>query len=186
MFYNLNSLFSWGPLLPLLCIYSYFHSKSLLINFFGAMDCTQGLICGKHAPWLRAVYWQCWGNNTTLFIHNLLLIHITSQSKPPHTSFPSSTLTNPSPHYILPFSSEKGKATLVTVYLVSAGLSISFPSEAQPGSPVRRGRSNGGQQSQRQPLVQLLGDPHEDQVEHLLQWPQLLYRRQILSRMLTN
>lgn len=38
------------------CVYTHiFIQNHFLINFFGAMDCTQGLICGKHALWLRAV-----------------------------------------------------------------------------------------------------------------------------------
>jgi hypothetical protein len=52
---------------------------------------------------------------------------------------------------------------------VSAGVSTSSLTEVQPGSPVRGRGANDRQQRQRQPPVQLLGDPHEDQAAHLLQ-----------------
>jgi hypothetical protein len=54
-------------------------------------------------------------------------------------------------------------------YPVPAGLSISSPTEVQPGSPVMGRGSNHRQRSQRQPLLQLLGAPHENQAAHLLQ-----------------
>jgi hypothetical protein len=48
------------------------------------------------------------------------------------------------------------------------GLNTSSLTEAQPGLQVRGRGFNGKQQSQRQPLLQLLGCPLEDQVAHLL------------------
>ena len=54
-------------------------------------------------------------------------------------------------------------------YLVPGRLSISFPTETQPDSPIRGKGSKYRQQSQRQTLFQMLGDLHEDQAAHLLQ-----------------
>ena len=50
----------------------------------------------------------------------------------------------------------------------TAGLLAFSPIEAILGSPDRGRGSSGRQQSQRQSLLQLLGESHEDQVEHLL------------------
>jgi hypothetical protein len=52
---------------------------------------------------------------------------------------------------------------------VTVGLSEFLPTEAQPGSPVRRRESNDRQLSQAQALPRLLGEPHEDQAASLLQ-----------------
>ena len=51
---------------------------------------------------------------------------------------------------------------------VSAGLDVSSPTEALPGSPDRGRGSSVRPQSQRQSLLQLLGDPYEDQAAHML------------------
>ena len=51
---------------------------------------------------------------------------------------------------------------------VTAGLGTSSPTEARQGHPVRETGSRGRQQSQGKPLLQLLGDLHEDQAAYLL------------------
>lgn len=43
-----------------------------------------------------------------------------------------------------------------------------FPTEAREGSPVKGSRSSGRQQIQGQPLLQVLGELHENQAVHLL------------------
>jgi hypothetical protein len=56
----------------------------------------------------------------------------------------------------------------ILAYLVTAGLDTSSPTKARQGSPVKGGGSTGRQQSQGQPLFQLLGELHEDKAAHLL------------------
>jgi hypothetical protein len=61
--------------------------------------------------------------------------------------------------------SEKSIASALG-HLITAVLSTFSTTEAQLGSPVRG--SSGRQQSQRQPILIFLGDPHEEQVAYLL------------------
>ena len=80
--------------------------------------------------------------------------------------------TNPSPFLScqahLPHTTHWYKPFLT--HQISSGLSSSSPNESRQGSPARGKGPNGRQESlsQRQPLLQLLGDPHEDQATHLL------------------
>jgi hypothetical protein len=73
-----------------------------------------------------------------------------------------------------PFSSEKGEShppgfqTPPFPHQVPAGLGASFTTEARHNSPVRRLESIGRQQIQGQPLLQLLGDLHEEHAAPLL------------------
>ena len=101
----------------------------------------------------------------------IAFVYIISQSRPSSFSPPSTALVNLSPHYLLPFSSEKGRLPLrdhpTLEHLVPAGLSISSSAEVQTGSQGRGRGSKGRQQSQRQSLLQFLGDSHEDQAAHL-------------------
>lgn len=100
-----------------------------------------------------------------LFSLNSFFIHFTSQSRlyrPPHLLPvpPSQTPTHITP---FPFHQKVQEALLGYQpglgHPVSAGLSASFPTKAQP----RRGKGpNSWQHSQRQPLLQLLEDPQED------------------------
>ena len=113
-----------------------------------------------------------------------LFIHFISQYQPlspPRTPSHESSLNSS-----LLYSSEKG----VTLYHphplynpsppsyplffhslaseITAGLGASSSTEARQHSAVRKIRSTGRQQIHRQPLLHLLGDPHEDQAAHLL------------------
>ena len=54
-------------------------------------------------------------------------------------------------------------------YQAAVGLDASSPTEAGQGSSVMGKGSKGRHQSQRQPLLLLLGVPHEAQAAHLLQ-----------------
>jgi hypothetical protein len=71
-----------------------------------------------------------------------------------------------------PFSSERGSAPLgITppplwhiMRQFTAWRGASFPTETRQGSPERGMGSIGRHQIQRQPLCQLLGDPHEDKL----------------------
>jgi hypothetical protein len=97
-------------------------------------------------------------------------IHFTSWLQSPS----GSTLTNPSPYYFSPFSFVKWKEAPLWVPLFPGITSPSrtrdiFSCWAQRGSPTKQRGSNGRQQSQRQPLLQLLGDAKEAQAAHLPQ-----------------
>jgi hypothetical protein len=86
----------------------------------------------------------------------------------PDHSTPRHPLTNPS--LITPFE----EATLgyhpTLRHQVEAGLGTSSPTEAGPGIQLGEGDPVvGNRVRDRQPLLQLLGDPHEDQATHLLQ-----------------
>lgn len=89
----------------------------------------------------------------------------------PITSPASSTITNPFPYCLFPFSSEKGSPFLrynpTLGHLIPAGLDISSLAEAQLFSPGGGRRSSGREQRLRQNLLHLLKDPHEDQGTHL-------------------
>jgi hypothetical protein len=83
------------------------------------------------------------------------------------------TLINVSVHYPLtpPFHREEESPLEYHLTLeqpVTVHLSTSSPTEAQPGSPVRRKGSNVRQQSQKQPVFEFLKDSHEDQAANLL------------------
>jgi hypothetical protein len=69
-----------------------------------------------------------------------------------------------------PLSQRRGKLLEYPslVHLVTVGLSTSFTTEAQPGSSGRERGFKGRHQSQRKPLLQLLGDSHEYQAAHIL------------------
>jgi len=54
------------------------------------------------------------------------------------------------------------------MYAVTAGLGISSLTETRQEGPFREMGSPDKQQSQRQTLLLLLGDPHEDQTAHLI------------------
>ena len=89
---------------------------------------------------------------------------MTYQSRPPLFSLLPVTLSQiypPLPHS-LGYHPILGQQ--VEVELISFSTT-----EAWPVSPARRRGSNGKQQSQREPLLQLLEDPHEDQAVYLLQ-----------------
>lgn len=93
------------------------------------------------------------------------LVTLHPYSTPLPSSFPSSTLTNPSPlpHLLL---LRQGEAPLgyhpALGYLVAEGLNTSSPTETS----LFRGRDPKAGRSQRWPLLQLLGDPPEDQALH--------------------
>ena len=86
-------------------------------------------------------------------------------------SVPPSPLLFP-PIIPLSLSLQRGEAyhgyQLTLAYQVAVGLGTTFPIETRKGSPVRGKESKGRQQSQRQLLFQLLGNPYEDQDEHLI------------------
>jgi hypothetical protein len=102
-----------------------------------------------------------------------LFIHFTYDHSLIPSSPPSSTLTNSSCNYPPPFILREGEAPLgydpVLRHLVLAGLSISSPTEPQPGSSTTWRVSNGRSQRQTQPQLQLSVELHEDQGAHLLQ-----------------
>ena len=81
--------------------------------------------------------------NNSFCIFSLLPSH-----RPLLSSLPSPTPANPSPFVHYP----------ILGYQVPARQGTSFPAETQPGSPYRGRGSNGRQQSQKQPQLQLLGD----------------------------
>jgi hypothetical protein len=96
------------------------------------------------------------------FLFTFLLLFVTSGSQLP---------------LLLPFHPYKSLLSLASLLLIGrliwyhrilghlAGLCMSSPTQAQPGSPaVRRGSTKS-----EPPLLQLLGDPHEDQALPLLQ-----------------
>jgi hypothetical protein len=91
---------------------------------------------------------------------------------PDHFPHPNPPLL-PAPPLQIPFptspspSSPLGYHTTLR-YPVTVGLSSSSPTKAQLSSRVTERGSSNREQSQRQPPLQLLGDPHEDQGEHLL------------------
>ena len=111
--------------------------------------------------------------NTGGFLTIYLFVHFPFLSRPPCCFFPPNpTLTSPSTITLSPFPQRRGSPLgyhPTLAHPVIVGLSTSSPTRAQPDSPVRGKGSNGRQQSQRQPPLQLLGDPHEDQAEYLLQ-----------------
>ena len=131
-----------------------------------AMEAGQPVWQQAPAPGLRFFM-----KSTFFFFSPNIFFKFTLQSDyiPP---FPSSTSLQTSP-FITPLPSPQRRGAPpgyhpALGHLVPAGLGTSSPTEAQPGSPGRGRGSNGRQQSQRQPLLQLLGDPHEDQAAHLL------------------
>lgn len=77
------------------------------------------------------------------FLSFLKKITLHSNHSLPPSSLPYPTLTNPSPHYPLLFSSEKeslfGYHTSLEL-LVPADVGTTSPTEAHPGSPSRRER----------------------------------------------
>ena len=86
------------------------------------------------------------------FIYYLFTLH--PDSSPP-----------PSP----PFTQYLPMGTIHTLApQVTAGIGTSSPTEAKLGIPVRGTGTIGKQQSKDNPLLQLLGDPHEDQAVSLL------------------
>ena len=89
------------------------------------------------------------------------------------TSSPlNSTLTNSSSIILSHSPQRRGSPFWIyptLEHLIPAGIRISFPTEAQPGSPGIEGDSVAGNRGKKQPPLQLLGDPHEDQAAHLLQ-----------------
>jgi hypothetical protein len=101
----------------------------------------------------------------------LLRLHLNHRCPLP-SSIPSTVFTNPFPHYSVPFSLMKGKLTFDTIshrICSPSWLSTSSHTEAQSGSPGKGRGFNSRQQSQRQPLFQLLEDSHEDHAAYLLQ-----------------
>jgi hypothetical protein len=108
-----------------------------LVGWFGG-GCLILFVC------LFVCLFLCWG--IFYFVCFLLVysLYIPIPAPPPPSSPPSPTLTNPSLHYPSP-SSQRG--TSPWVYPVPTGLSTSFPTVAQPGSPVREKGSNSRQQS---------------------------------------
>ena len=102
-------------------------------------------------------------NSLVLFFHTLFFIHIISQSQ-----FLLFLLLLLLPVLSLNQKFHLGYHTTLG-RLVPARLSNSSSNKGLPRNPDRRRGPNCKQQSQRQPLFQLLGDPHEDQAVHLLQ-----------------
>ena len=101
-----------------------------------------------------------------------LFIHFTFPSQSPFLLSSKSPPHYPLSHSPLSFPLEtllrEGRQPTLA-YQVLSGLNASSLSEARKSSLARGMRSKGSQWSQRQPPLQLLGDPHEDQAAHLLQ-----------------
>uniref|UniRef100_A0A8C6IJN4 Myosin IIIA n=1 Tax=Mus spicilegus TaxID=10103 RepID=A0A8C6IJN4_MUSSI len=96
-------------------------------------------------------------------IHQAILL-------PPLLPLSPSQILPPTP---LPCLIREGEGTQgyhpTLAHQVLGELSTSSPTEAQPGRPIKGRESKGGQQSQSQSLLQLLGTPHEDAAAYLLQ-----------------
>jgi hypothetical protein len=88
---------------------------------------------------------------------------------------PSSTLSptlspqlSPSPPFLLREVEASHSYPPTLAYQVAVGLDTSSPIEARQNSPVRGKGPKGRQQSQRYPLLLLLGNRHEKQAAHIL------------------
>ena len=85
------------------------------------------------------------------FILHLITAPLSSQYTPP---------TSPPPLLV---RKEEGPWVPTTqAHQITAGLNAFSPTEARQGSPARGRGSSGRQKSQRQSLLQLLGEPPED------------------------
>lgn len=120
------------------------------------------------------------GSKTQHFSLIYLFIHFPSLSQPPPTSLPRPTLRPPpsplpyTPHFP---SLRRRRVTIppppyqpALEHWVASGLKESSSGEADQGGPAKGKGSEGKQQhlSQRQPLLQLLKDSHENQATHLI------------------